>query len=522
MGKLLNKKREFPEEEYEDEELEDIGIGDIEMDDEIDDEEDDEEIDVEDDDDEIDDEDDEDDDDEIDEEEGEEEDDGEGDEGDDEEVDEEESEEDRRFYRHRRRVRNQIAAYAIVLVVIGALAAGAVVIGRNVASSVKKARQAAKMEEQLQEPEEEPEDMVIETPKPVEEEPEVDRLGALVEAYISEMPIEDKVAGMFIITPEALTGVRTATQAGEGTQEALEQYAVGGLIYFSHNIQDREQFSTMLSNTVPKSRYPIFLAVDEEGGKDVSRVANSSIEVTKVDDMAVIGESGDANQAYEAGNVIGSYLKELGINVDFAPVADLASSENSILGARSFGSDAETVGNMVSSMVEGIEANGVSACLKHFPGIGDTTEDTHDGRVEITKTLEEMRATDFISFQAGIDAGADFTMVSHVTASAVDASGVPSSLSEVVITELLRDELGFEGIVITDALDMGAISEYYTSAEAAVMAIEAGADMLLMPEDFDEAYSAVLEAVQNGTISEDRIDESLRRIYRVKCASKLE
>jgi len=189
---------------------------------------------------------------------------------------------------------------------------------------------------------------------------------------------------------------------------------------------------------------------------------------------------------------------------------------------RAFGSDAQTVGDMVANMVEGIEGTGVSSCLKHFPGIGSADEDTHDGRVEITKTLEEMRQTDFIPFKSGIEAGADFVMVSHVTASALDEDGVPSSLSEKVITDILREELGFEGVVITDALDMTAITDYYTPGEAAVKAVEAGADMLLMPEDFNEAYEALLAAVQDGTISEERIDESLRRIYRIKCAEKLE
>ncbi len=471
---------------------------------------------------------------ELDEEEEDFEDDDEEDEEDDEEeIEDDEDDEDedydeeaeRRAYRHRRRVRNQIIVYLVIFFLVVAVAGGGFAIGRKVFSVVQQKRQEAEKEKAEKEAaEEEPpeEEMVIDTPEPAEEEPEEeeDLLGGLAESYYSEMPIETKVAGLFMVTPESITGVKTATKAGDGTQEALNQYAVGGLIYFGQNILDKEQITTMLSSTASKSSYPIFLAVDEEGG-DVSRVANSKVEVTKVDDMAAIGAGGDASKAAEAGATIGSYLKEIGFNVDFAPVADVA-VEGSALGNRSFGSDPQMVGEMVAGAVGGIEGAGVSACLKHFPGLGSTTEDTHDGRVEITKSLEEMRASDFVPFRAGIEAGADFVMVSHVAAPALDEDNVPSSLSKKVITDFLRGELGFEGVVITDALDMTAITEYYPPEEAAVMALEAGADMLLMPEDFEKAYNAVLAAVQDGTISEERIDESLDRIYRVKCAGKLD
>lgn len=491
MGKLHKRRRGYSDEELDEEEME--------FEEEDEDEEEDE---IEEDEDEEDDEDDE-----IDE--------------DEEEYDEEE---DRRAYRRRRRIRNQIIVYLVIFIVAAGIAGGGIVVGRKAASFIKQKKQAAEEEKakEAAEQEQPEEELVIDTPEPAEEEPEEeeDILGGLAESYYSEMSIENKVAGLFMVTPEAITGVGTATQAGSGTQEALSQYAVGGLIYFGQNILDKEQITGMLANTASMSNYPIFLAVDEEGG-DVSRVANSKVEVTKVDDMASVGAGGDASLAAGAGETIGSYLKEIGFNVDFAPVADVA-GEGSALGNRSFGSDPQMVGDMVASAVGGIEGTGVSACLKHFPGLGSTSEDTHDGRVEITKSIDEMRASDFVPFSAGIEAGADFVMVSHATAPALDEDNVPSSLSKKVITDILRGELGFEGVVITDALDMTAITDYYTPEEAAVMALEAGADMLLMPEDFEKAYEAVLAAVQEGAISEERINESLNRIYRVKCAGKLE
>lgn len=438
---------------------------------------------------------------------------------------EEDEEMDRRTYRRRRRIRNQIISYSVVAVLLAAIIAGGVIAGSKVAH-IAKEKKAAKAQEEMEaqiQAEQEAEnahDMVIAAPEPVEEEPEADPLEEVVESSISAMPLEDKVAGLFIVTPEALTGVSTATQAGEGTQEALNKWGIGGLIYFDKNIKDREQITEMLSSTVSKSKYPIFLAVDEEGGS-VSRVAKSGIDVIQVDDMAAIGETGDTTQAHEAGLTIGNYLKELGFNLDFAPVADVAGSGDSAMGDRVFGTDAQLVGDMVSNLVEGIEGTGVSSCLKHFPGIGAAEEDTHDGRVETTKTLDEMRSWDFVPFKAGIEAGADFVMVSHITVASVEEA-VPSSLSGTIMTDVLRDELGFQGVIITDALDMSAITEYYTTEEAAVMALQGGADMLLMPEDFEKAYEAVLAAVQDGTISEERIDESLKRIYRVKYRDRIE
>lgn len=495
MGKLFHGKSEYTDEEFAGEDLEDDEMIEGGNEDETDDESDDSDED------------------------------NEPDDYEDEDNDageEEWEEDDRRAYRRRRRLRNQVIAYSVVFVLLAALVAGGVVVGGSVVGIVKEKREAeeqVRLQEQMQ-AEQEAEaahDVVIAAPEPIEEEPapEPDRLGDLVRSHISTMPLEDKVAGLFIVTPEAITGVTTAIQAGEGTQAALNEYALGGLIYFDKNIVDKEQLKLMLSSTVSMSRYPIFLAVDEEGGS-VSRVARSGIDVIQVGDMASIGESGDTAQAYEAGVNIGEYLNELGFNLDFAPVADVAGSGNGVMGDRVFGSDARLVGDMVSNVVDGMEGTGISSCLKHFPGIGDTDSDTHDGRVETTKTLDEMRASDFIPFQAGIEAGADFVMVSHVTVSAVDGDALPSSLSKTMMTDVLRNELGFQGVIITDALNMSAITEYYTTEEAAVKAIVAGADMLLMPDDFYAAYDAVLAAVQDGTIPEERIDESLDRIYRVK------
>lgn len=431
------------------------------------------------------------------------------------------NETDRREYRRARRKRNQLIAIIVVIVVGLALVAGGILGVTQLMKQLNDKKHTEELHAQLAElADSEP--AVVEAP--VEEEPQEltsdDYLNQIADSCIAEMSLENKVAGLFMVTPEALTGVDTVIQAGDTTKQKLSEYPVGGLVYFSKNIKSADQLKEMLDTTRNTMIYPVFLAVDEEGGS-VSRVAGAGL-ADDVGDMSEIGSTCDPEKAKEAGTTIGTYLSQFGFNVDFAPVADVVSAENAVIGNRSFGSDPNVVGTMVAAEVQGLQESGVSACLKHFPGIGDTTTDTHDEKAVSEKTLEDMQQTDLPAFQSGIDAGADFVMVSHMSLPNVVGDDTPCSLSGAVISDLLRNQLGYNGIVITDALDMSAITDSYSSAEAAVKAIEAGADMLLMPENFEEAYQGVLDAVQNGTISEDRINESLKRIYRVKYRDRIE
>lgn len=429
---------------------------------------------------------------------------------------------DRREYRRKRRVKNQIIAYVVLAVFLIAIIVGGIIGISSVMKSVNDKKQAEELQKQLDELSQMQEEQAVvgapsESAEPVEE---IDYLDEIVNASIAEMPLEDKVAGLFMITPEALTDMTTVVRAGDTTREKLSERAVGGLIYFSQNIENAEQLTEMLSNTRSSSKYPILLAVDEEGGT-VSRVAQSGL-AENVGNMSEIGSTGDAAKAREAGTTVGSYLSEFGFNMDFAPVADVVEEGNTIIGERSFGTDTNLVASMVSAWVEGIQSTGVSACLKHFPGLGDTTEDTHEGMAATEKSLEDFAARDFPVYQAGIEAGVDFVMVSHLSAPNVTGDNTPASLSEKMITEILRGQLGYDGVVITDAMNMTAITDYYTADEAAIKALQAGADMILMPEDYETAYNGVLEAVNNGTLTEERINESLRRIFRVKRKDKVE
>lgn len=342
-----------------------------------------------------------------------------------------------------------------------------------------------------------------------------------VEAFLASMSLEEKVLQLFMITPEALTGVDEVYAAGKKTEEAVKEYPVGGLIYFRQNLRSPEQAADMIVHVQKYSDdrigLPLFIGIDEEGGQ-VTRVGGrKEFGIPAIEDMSKIGASGEPRQAYEAGKQIGAYLSELGFNMDFAPVADvLIHPENTVVAKRSFGSDGAVAAAFVVEAMKGIESQGVIPVLKHFPNHGATSGDTHQGFAYTNRTLEEMKAVDFVPFKEGIDAGACFIMVGHIAAPQVTGDNTPSSLSKVVITDLLRTQLGFDGIVVTDALNMKAVTDQYSAGEAAVKAIQSGVDCLLMPSDFKAAYQGVLEAVENGSITIERIDESVRRILEAK------
>lgn len=341
------------------------------------------------------------------------------------------------------------------------------------------------------------------------------------EKILNKMTVEDKVAQLFVITPEALTDSSGVTLAGETTKAAIDEVPVGGIIYMGDNLQSADQVKEMLSNTnsysIERTGLSMLLCVDEEGGT-VARVAGSGrFDAANVGNMCDIGSDGTVQDAREAGETMGDYLSELGFNVDFAPVADvLTNQENSIVKYRSFGSDVDTVSDMSIAVAEGLKSKGIEATYKHFPGHGATAGDTHLGAAFTTKTKEELMEEELVPFQNAIDNGASIIMVSHISVPNITGHDTPASLSSDMIDGMLRTDMGFDGIVITDAMEMGAISSKYASDEAAVMAIQAGADMILTPEDFRLAYDGVLEAVKSGKISEERLDQSVERIIELK------
>lgn len=341
------------------------------------------------------------------------------------------------------------------------------------------------------------------------------------EEILNSMTLEEKVNQMFFLTPEALTNVGVVTAAGEATKNALSAHPVGGIVYFAQNIESEDQLKTMISNIKGYAdevcKVPLFIAVDEEGGT-VARLGGSNVlNLPNVPNMSDIGATGDSEKAYGAGNTIGSYLNEYGFNVDFAPVADvLTNSENEVVKYRSFGSDADVVSELALQFSNALKNNGIMSCYKHFPGHGATAGDTHAGYAYTNKTYEELLDNELKPFISGIENGADFIMVGHFSLPNIVGDDTPATLSSVIINDILKEDLGYEGIIITDSLSMEALTENYSYDEIAVMAVNAGADMLLMPDNFEQAYNSILNAVNAGTISEERIDESVRKIISKK------
>lgn len=345
---------------------------------------------------------------------------------------------------------------------------------------------------------------------------------AAVDEHIGAMTLEQKVAQLFIVTPEALVeGVSQVTQAGDMTREGVTAHPVGGIVYFAQNLLDPEQTTTMLANVkqfyADAGNVAPFIAVDEEGGTVVRVADNEAFGAQDVGDASALGSAGDTEAAKRAAEQIADYLMPLGFNLDFAPVADVVDPLRSdTMGLRSFSSDAAVAADMVRAEVEGFRDKKMLCCAKHFPGIGAAAGDSHEGAITIEATNEELETVDLVPFRAAIEAGVPMIMVGHVSLPNIVGDSTPAPLSSAVVQGMLRDSLGYTGIIVTDSLSMGAITDYYTPAEAAVAALKAGCDIPLMPERLDEAYQGVLSAVQVGELTEERLDESLTRILTAK------
>lgn len=329
------------------------------------------------------------------------------------------------------------------------------------------------------------------------------------------MTVEEKVYQLFFVSPEALTGEKRSTEITD--LSVFSRYPVGGVILFGQNIVSEEQvkgLTNALAEAAASSQaFPPLIAVDEEGGS-VSRIANKlgyPLELSPEE----MGAKGNGEEAKNAGNRIADYLLPLGIHADFAPVADVLIEKESEIVGRAYGADAALVSQMSLAMAEGLRSGGVIPCFKHFPGHGSIVSSTHDGTASSRRTEEEMEGAEWIPFRAAISEGAEMIMISHLTARGL-GDDVPASLSFHVIHDILRGKLGFEGVVITDALRMEAITEHYKPGDAALMAFEAGADFLLLPEDFEKAAEKLISSVKSGRISMERLDESVERILALK------
>lgn len=353
---------------------------------------------------------------------------------------------------------------------------------------------------------------VTSTPEPTPEPtPTPDPVKVRAEELLSSMTLREKLCQLMIVRPEVLTGESPVTAAGETTRLALETYPVGGLIYSVDNLVTQEQTREMITNTQSYSKLPLFISADEEGG-NVGRLMYK-LGTTWVNSMYSYKDQG-ADTAYSNAKTIGTDMVSCLFNTDFAPVADVwTNPENTVIGDRAYSDDFEQAAELVASAVRGFTDAGVICCLKHFPGHGDTSTDTHEGAAVVSKSLDELRAGEFLPFVSGIEAGADMVMIGHITVTSVDPE--PATISKAIITDVLRGELGWDGVVISDSLDMGALAGY-DNGEVCVKFLEAGGDILLGIPDIETALTALEAAVTDGRLTESRIDESVQRVLELK------
>ena len=355
-----------------------------------------------------------------------------------------------------------------------------------------------------------------------------------VEAQLQKMTLREKVGQLFYVRPECLDTTihfnlvstvdnsaddikKIKLQAVNATMLGVnEKYPVGGIILYAHNIEDEAQLAAFIPQIRALKGSPL-LCIDEEGGR-VARIGNNeNFQVEKFESMGAIGATGDPQNAYHCGNTIGTYLKKYGFDIDFAPVADVNTNpENIVIGARAFSDNPEVASPMVVNYLQGLKDAGITGCIKHFPGHGDTKADTHFGYAQSLKTWEQMKDCEMITFKAGIAWGTQLIMTAHIATPNVTGSDIPATMSSVILQDKLRGELGYQNIIITDAMEMGAITKQYTNAEAAVGTLQAGADIVLGPQNFVEAFDAVVKAVEVGRLSEQRIDQSVRRVLKLK------
>lgn len=335
---------------------------------------------------------------------------------------------------------------------------------------------------------------------------------SLVDETLAGMTLHEKVCQMMFVTPEELTGEDGVTVAGDATRQALENYPVGGIVYFAKNLESQDQVKEMIDNSQKYSSIGLFVATDEEGGV-VNRLMDT-VGTTYIGSMYYYKDDGDET-AYENAYTIANDMSALGFNLDFAPVADVWSNpDNTVIGERAYSDDYAQAAELVGNAVKGFNDGGVMCTLKHFPGHGDTAEDSHYSSAYVHRTKEEIMADEMQPFRSGIEAGAEFVMVGHLIVPDIDE--VPATLSYKIATGILREELKFEGVAITDSFEMESIADNYSVDDAVEMSVKAGMDMILQPKDMASAVNSIEQAVADGELSEDRIDESVRRILTLK------
>jgi beta-N-acetylhexosaminidase len=339
---------------------------------------------------------------------------------------------------------------------------------------------------------------------------------------VADLSLEEKIGQMLCL---GWGGDGSYLAINEQAHACVEELKAGGMIVMGRNVQapgqetiDAPAVRTMLSDLqalVPQ--IPLLIGTDQEGGR-VARFGQSPF--TRMPTAQAIGQTGDADLARAAARATGEELAAVGVNWNFAPDADVNSnSQNPVIGNRSFGNTPETVGPMVAAQVQGYADAGILSCAKHFPGHGDTHLDSHLALPTVDISREELEAREFVPFRSAIEAGAETLMTAHILFPKLDPSGVPATLSPVILTDLLRSRMGFTGLVVTDCLQMKAVADHWGTPRAAVLAAKAGADMLLVCHTWEQqkaTYDALLHAAQTGDLPLERVEEAVGRVLAAK------
>ena len=350
--------------------------------------------------------------------------------------------------------------------------------------------------------------------------------GSQAEEMLRQMTLREKVGQLFIIRPDALDFTLSqetiddpntpgVTAVSDEMKSAIREYPAGGLVLFGKNLVSPQQITAFNKELQKCSGAPLFLCVDEEGGA-VARLANHpAFDLPQYESAAAVGKSGDPEDARRMGSTIGAYLYDYGFNVDFAPDADVNTNpDNPVIGTRAFSSDAQTAAALARGMADGLRQQGILPVFKHFPGHGDTLEDSHAGIAVTHKTREQLETCEFLPFEQA--SRQEAIMVGHIAVPELTGDLTPATMSERMVTEVLKNQLGFEGLIVTDSLSMGAITDAYSPADAALTALAAGCDLLLMPNDYRQAFDAVLAAAEDGILLESQLDDIVLRILQCK------
>lgn len=342
---------------------------------------------------------------------------------------------------------------------------------------------------------------------PSDDTPEVDT----IKKQIQEMPLTEKVGQLVIVGVDGY-------ELNANAQQLIQNYHVGGLVLLKKNVKDTQQMLNLinaLKETNKVNKIPLFLALDEEGG----RISRMPAEFKKMPSSQKIGEQKNEDLAKQVGEILGQEIKEFGMNVNFAPVLDIFSNpKNTVIGDRAFGDNPDQVSKLGIQTMKGIQEQNIISVVKHFPGHGDTSVDSHVGLPRVDYDLERLKSFELVPFSQAIANNVDAIMLAHILLPKIDQD-YPASFSEAIISDVLRKELNYDGVVITDDMTMGAIVENYNLGEAAVKSIQAGSDIVLVCHDFakeEAVLKAILEAAETGKISPARIDESVYRVLKLK------